>query len=129
MKRYTFVVGLLFVTLTSFSQALTPYWVNRYAGAGDNSDVFNKVIRDGSGNFIAVGYSVRSGNYKDFLTVKFNSNLDTLWSRTNNGANGGDDEAITAVADASGNIYVAGYIDNGNTGEDIFVTKYDPSGN
>jgi uncharacterized delta-60 repeat protein len=129
MKRFNLFLGLLFVAFGVSAQMISPAWVNRYAGSGDNSDIYNKIIADGSGNFIAVGYTVRSGNYKDFLTVKMNSSLDTLWTRTKNGSNGGDDEAISAAVDGSGNIYVAGYVDAGNTGEDIYVVKYDAVGN
>jgi uncharacterized delta-60 repeat protein len=129
MKRYAVAVILLFAFTSLYSQSLSPVWVNRYSGTGDNSDVYNKIIPDGSGNFIAVGYTVRSGNYKDFLAVKLNSSLDTVWTRTHNGKGGGDDEAISAVVDGSGNIYVCGYIDNGNTGDDFYLIKYDGSGN
>jgi uncharacterized delta-60 repeat protein len=129
MKRYVFAVVLLFASTSLFAQGLSPAWVNRYEGAGDNSDVFNKIVPDGSGNFIAVGFTVRSGNYKDFLAVKLSSSLDTIWTRTKNGKGGGDDEAISAVVDGSGNVYVGGYIDNGNTGDDFYLIKYDNSGN
>jgi uncharacterized delta-60 repeat protein len=129
MKRFNLFLGFLFLATELSAQLISPAWVSRYTGTGDNSDVYNKIISDGSGNFIAVGYTVRSGNYKDFLTVKMNSSLDTLWSRTKNGENGGDDEAVSAVVDASGNIYVAGYVDAGNTNDDIYVVKYDSNGN
>jgi hypothetical protein len=66
---------------------------------------------------------------KDFLTVKFDSNLDTLWTRTKNGSGGGSDEAVSAAIDGSGNVYVVGYIDGGDTKDDIYIVKYDANGN
>jgi uncharacterized delta-60 repeat protein len=128
MKRFNLFLGLLFVVFELSAQMISPVWVNRHGGTGDNSDVYNKIMPDGNGNFIAVGYTVRSGNYKDFLTVKMNASLDTIWTRTKNGSNGGDDEAISAAVDASGNVYVAGYVDAGNTNDDIYLVKYDVNG-
>ena len=129
MRKFCLFVVFLLVSSISRSQSLSAAWINRYAGTGDNSDVYNKIIPDGSGNYIAVGYTVRDGNYKDFLTVKLNSSLDTVWTRTKDGKGGGDDEAISVVVDGSGNIYVAGYIDAGNTNDDVCLVKYDGNGN
>src|SRR3569832_56873 len=129
MKKISFAFGFLCLALGVSAQSLTPAWVARYQGIGDNSDVHNKIISDGSGGFIAVGYTVRSGNYKDMLVVKLNSSLDTVWTLTKNGKNGGDDVAIAATVDGSGNIYVTGYIDAGNTGDDAELIKYDANGN
>ncbi|HRS40323.1 MAG TPA: hypothetical protein P5292_14175, partial [Bacteroidia bacterium] len=37
-------------------------WSSGYAGSGDNSDCFNKIISDdNSGSLIAVGYEMREG--------------------------------------------------------------------
>ncbi|MBL0104071.1 MAG: hypothetical protein IPP51_10175 [Bacteroidetes bacterium] len=106
----------------------TPIWESYFQGQGDNSDRLNKIVPDGSGNFVATGYTVRSGNYRDVLTIKFDSNGDTLWMRTKNGKASGDDEGVSAVVDASGNVYVAGFADQGISGIDILVIKYDQAG-
>lgn len=111
-----------------FGQNTTPIWQSYYAGTGDNSDRYNKIVSDGTGNFIGVGYTVRSGNYRDFLVVKFDANGDTIWTHTKNGAGSGDDEAISAVVDASGNIFVCGYSDGLISNLDIMLIKYDAFG-
>lgn len=130
MKRNALLYSLLFMLFCSeiSAQAPTLLWNTYYSGSGDNSERFNKLIADGSGNFVAVGYSVKPGNYRDMLTVKFNANGDTLWWRTKNGKNSFDDEAVTVAADAAGNIYVAGFGDGGNTQNDIMLLKYNSSG-
>lgn len=135
MKRKYSIIGILFCLLSAFSfaQNVSPSWTGTYKGNGDNSDRFNKIISDGSGNFIGVGYTQntgsKTGNYHDFLTIKFNSNGDTLWWRTKNGITSGVDEAISAGVDASGNVFVTGFIDAGNAGQDIYTIKYDANGN
>jgi uncharacterized delta-60 repeat protein len=103
-------------------------WQKHYQGTGDNSDRFNKIISDGQGNFIAAGYSIKTGNYRDFLTVKFDSNGDTLWWATKNGKGNADDEATQLAIDALGNIYVAGYSDGGKSEDDILLIKYNSNG-
>lgn len=129
-QKFYRVLFLLIPALpcSAFSQNTAPDWVSYYQGLGDNSDRYNKVVSDGSGNFVATGYTLRSGNYKDVLTVKLDANGDTLWTHTKNGKNGGDDEGVSLAIDASGNIYVAAYGDWGTTNNDILVIKYDQNG-
>ena len=127
--KYAFILILFFCTFhAAYSQNIAPVWSAVYQGNGDNSDRFNKIVSDGEGNFVAVGYTIRPGNYRDLLTVKFNANGDTLWWRTKNGKGNGDDEATTVGIDASGNVYVSGYADGGNSEDDIIVIKYDAMG-
>ena len=130
MKKIAFTVVLwvcLFST-GSIAQNTPPAWTAIYQGLGDNSDRFNKIIPDGAGNFIGVGYTVKSGNYKDILTVKFNAFGDTLWWRTKNGNASGDDAAESVGVDAAGNVYVAGTVDNDIRKNDIILIKYDSNG-
>ncbi len=124
---FSFLFTLLFDGI-SYSQNLTPLWTTMYQGAGDNSDRFNKIIADGQGNFIAVGYTIKPNNYRDFLTVKFDANGDTLWWRTKNGSSNDNDEAISVCVDAHGNVFVVGYRTDDETQDDILVVKYDQSG-
>lgn len=126
-KSLLLTLSVLFLN-TAFAQSINPVWESFYNGTGDNSDRYNSIVSDGSGNFVAVGYTIRSGNYRDFLIVKLNSDGDTIWSRTKNGKNAGDDEAVAAVVDGSGNIFVAGYSDGGNSNLDILLIKYDAAG-
>lgn len=129
IKKLSFLFSILFASgLFLQAQNLTKVWEKHYQGSGDNSDRFNKIISDGSGNVIAVGYSIKPGNYRDFFTVKLDSNGDTLWWRTKNGKASGDDEATLVSVDLAGNIYVAGYSDGGKSQDDIYLLKYNSSG-
>jgi uncharacterized delta-60 repeat protein len=105
-------------------------WSSGYAGSGDNSDRFNKIVPDdNSGTLVAVGYELREGNYRDFLTVKMDANGDTLWKRTYNGFASLDDEAVAVAVDVLGNVFVTGYADWDHQQDNILLLKYDSAGN
>ncbi|MFM2134886.1 MAG: hypothetical protein RL021_286, partial [Bacteroidota bacterium] len=127
MKNSLFTVLLLTGFLSVFGQN-PPIWTNRFATAGDNSDKYNS-IAPLSGGFVTAGYSVKQGNYRDFLTVRTDGSGNILWSRTKNGVGNGNDVADFVAVDASNNIYVAGYTDGGNSQDDICLLKYDSNGN
>lgn len=106
---------------------------------------------DANGNVIIVGYygsatvdSVRFDSVKittngarDIFVVKYNNDGDVQWGVTGGGSSSGE-QANSVAVDAAGNIYVTGiYSDsatfsgtvlNGNGGTEIFVVKYNPSG-
>ena len=130
MKLNRLLISLSLILFSGGLSAQSPtlLWSNFHTGLGDNSERFNKVVPDGAGNYVAVGYTVKQGNYRDLLTVKFNSSGDTLWWQTKNGKNSFDDEAVTAAVDAAGNIYVAGWGDGGITQNDIILLKYNSAG-
>ena len=111
MKRAILLCSLFLFLFHSNSSAQSPtlLWDRFYTGNGDNSERFNKIVPDGSGNYVAVGYTVKQGNYRDVLTVKFDSNGDTLWWRTKNGKGSFDDEGVTVALDVAGNVYAVSY--------------------
>ncbi len=123
---------LLFLWITAFglkiqSQNLSQQWATSLSGSGDNSDKFNTLIADASGNVYAGGYTFRAGNGKDFLLVKFNNTGDTLWIRTYDGTGNGNDEINALTFDNSGNIIATGSSKT-LTGKDITTYKYGTNG-
>jgi uncharacterized delta-60 repeat protein len=128
MKRIPLLLLFILSSFMLHAQSVPLLWESRYAGPGDNSDKFNKIIAVPGGDYVAVGFTTRNGKYKDFLTAKISgANMDTMWVRTK-GTGSGDDEAISCAVDASGNIYVTGYRDGGTTQDDIYTIKYDAGG-
>ncbi|MFM7216897.1 MAG: SBBP repeat-containing protein, partial [Bacteroidota bacterium] len=102
------------VALT-YGQPVTLSSTFRYQTSGDNTDRYKAFADyDGTG-FVATGYSVKKGNYKDVLTARLTSSGDTIWWRTKNGAGNGNDDGAAVAVDFFGNVYVAGTTDNGNT--------------
>jgi uncharacterized delta-60 repeat protein len=130
MKRLhsSITIILILFSFISVAQNVQPTWKAFHQGNGDNSDRFNKIVSDGTGNFVCVGYTIKDQNYRDMLTVKVNSSGDTLWWRTKNGSASADDEAIDVGVDNAGNVYVTGYVDGNNTQNNIALIKYDAFG-
>ncbi len=118
---------LLLVSSIVNAQSLNQQWATPFAGTGENSDRFNALVRDMSGNIYACGYTWRNGNGKDFLLVKFNSAGDTLWTRTYDGTGNGNDELNDIVFDNTGNVVVAGTAKTTN-GKDVTTAVYNTAG-
>lgn len=129
----------------------------RSAG-GTNHDYANSVAVDPSGNVYVAGYftsdTIIFGSYtlintdnttnstSDLFLVKYNSSGNVLWAKSAAGLN--NDEAASVSVDASGNAYITGYFssytlsfgtitltntDTINYTDDIFIAKYNTSGN
>jgi hypothetical protein len=100
-----------------------------FDNGGDGLDQqSNAVTVDSSGNIYVVGSTIVGGN-SEFLTLKYDSAGNLLWSRTfYSGENDSGSEVASAVVvdDTTGDIYVAGG-DPG--GYNFAVIKYDSNGN
>jgi hypothetical protein len=102
------------------------------------TDEARDVVGDALGNVFVAGLTLgnlagtNAGN-ADVFVSKFNSQGDLLWSRQIGSTQ--FDGAAVAATDGLGNVYVAGSTTgsfggpNSSTAEDMFVAKFDPSGN
>ncbi|WP_114783185.1 SBBP repeat-containing protein [Botryobacter ruber] len=121
-------------------------WAKQAGGTG--SDIANSIAVDGSGNTYITGrYSgtavfggithTSNGNY-DIFIVKYNTAGDFQWAQSAGGT--GFENSYGVDVDGSGNAYLTGNFTGtapfGNTvlsstsgGTDIFIAKYDASGN
>jgi uncharacterized delta-60 repeat protein len=88
---------------------------------GGYANIVNSIAVDASGNVYVVGLSGSSimGHY--FL-VKYNSNGDTLWTRSAGNTNTGN-LAKKVLVDRSGYVYITGKNSN-----DIYSLKFNPAG-
>lgn len=100
-------------------------WRSTYGGCG------NVCTIDNSGNLITTGYKGWGPGYElqDFLTVKQNTNGDTLWTALYNGPSNGYDVSLSLAIDTGDSIYICGYSPGSGTGVDFATIKYSPSGN
>ncbi len=148
----------LFFICNEISNAQTPNWLWANAIGGTGNDKASSVVFDpvGNGDFYATGYftgpvdfdpgpgtfNLGSGGWDLFIS-KFDTNGNLLWAKKIGG--GGQDWGSFITIDPSGNgdIYFTGAFEgsidfkpgagtvnltsNGN--RDIFISKFDPSGN
>ncbi len=119
------------------------------SAGGTTGDWGTGVSADANGDVYLTGYFgspsvtfgtttlTNAGSY-DIIIVKYNASGNILWAKSAGGA--GADYSYSASSDASGNVYLTGSFQNSitlgtttltNTGsyEDIFIAKYDNSGN
>ncbi len=104
-----------------------------------NAGALGGVASDPFGNVYVVGRTAGAldgnsnlGNY-DFFVVKFGPTGNWLWTRQD--GTGQDDDARAVATDASGHVFVTGFVRgdfHGVTrvgGADVFINKYDTNGN
>ena len=89
MKKLAFVSILVFITIATIFAQPSLQWASAFNAGGN--DQGNDIAVDGNGNVYVAGTSDGSNFASDYLTIKYNSNGDTLWTRRFNGhANGID---------------------------------------
>ena len=141
------------IFLVKYDANGTIIWAKSAGGSKD--DYANSVTADPFGNVYLAGWFLSSsivfgtntltnisGNYDDLFLTKYDSSGNVIWARSNGGTFASD-WATSVNTDASGNIYLAGNFgshtitfgsttltNSNNTGSaDIFLSKYDSSGN
>jgi hypothetical protein len=141
--------GWLNIFLAKFDPNGNPLWA-RGAGGTWNEEAYGVSV-DPSGNVYMTGYFesssitfgstvlyVHTTSYADVFIVKYDTNGNAIWAKRAGGLNG--DMARAVATDPSGNVYITGYytdpitfgpflLHNQSIGSDIFITKYDGSGN
>lgn len=83
-------------------------------------------VQDASGNYYLTGAMGASGQGLNIKTIKFDSDLDIVWTATYNGAANQDDCGRGLAVDGSGNVYVTGYTKSGD--KQAILLKYNSSG-
>jgi hypothetical protein len=127
--------GSDYVTV-KYDSAGTQQWLAAYTGPVD-WDTPEDVATDAAGNVYVAGSSVGSASSRDFLTIKYDSAGETLWTRRYDGpANGADRAQAVAVA-STGSALVAGWaqfevgnrdyttVSYDSTGTQVWVARYD----
>ena len=99
-------------------------WERRYNGTGDSYDIATALKIDNSGNIYVTGYSLDPSTSEDYLTLKYNTGGDLLWTERFNGPANGGDIANSLAIDASNNVYVSGFSYEGATAIDYITLKY-----
>ncbi len=121
---YTGIDFIYHTTTVKFDSSGILKWVRvYYSGGGDDEPT--DITIDKEGNVIVIGNSAIGGNNVNALTIKYNSNGDSLWVRkfsqftvTNH---------YKETFDDSCNIYTVGMV--GINVGDFLILKYDKNGN
>src|SRR3989344_4449846 len=101
---------------------------NLQTGPGTNNYQAEDIVIDSEGNIYITGWVFKdSSNQEDFVTVKYDSNMDVQWVELFESPGGGHDKAYGIAVDEDGNVYVTGYITH--QFERIYTIKYDTNGN
>ena len=103
-------------------------WVARYDGPVSGEDKNYALTVDGWANVYTTGSSHGNGTRADIITTKYDSEGNQLWVARYNGPADADDRALSVVVDHWGNVYVAGWSNSVDSGEDYVTLKYSGSG-
>jgi hypothetical protein len=134
-----YVTGRSSASGTGFDYATIKYstsgsqlWAARYNGPGNGEDNAVAIAVDANGNCYVTGYSLGTGPYNDYLTIKYSASGVQLWTARYNGPGNQEDRANAIAIDGSGNVYVTGRSALNATfpyNDDYTTVKYDASGN
>ncbi|MBK7631222.1 MAG: SBBP repeat-containing protein [Ignavibacteriales bacterium] len=115
------------ITVIKYSNNGDELWVRNFDGPGGSSDFVSDIELDNSNNILITGSS-NSISSTDFVTLKYNSSGDFLWSKFYNGTGNAGDNAYEIELDNDDNIYITGSSFGVGTGRDIVTIKYNPNG-
>lgn len=103
-------------------------WVARYNGIASGSDQSSSIVADAGGNVYVTGKSDNENGYRDYTTLKYDSDGRMLWEARYTEAGYGDGWGMALSVDDSGNVCVTGQSYGSNSGWDYATVKYDSNG-
>lgn len=123
MRKFTFI-GILF--LFSYLNALSQ-WTS-VINPTSTSIYGSSITVDKDGYIYSAGSAFQNATEKDnYYLVKYNSNGDTLWTRSYNRSNESD-QSVKLLIDDENNILITGTSYSSTNAEDIVTLKYNPAG-
>lgn len=126
------VISLIVAVLSQAanSDQSSPIWSARYSGPGNSVDEIRDIVVDVQGNSYVTGKSQNPQTKFDIVTIKMDPSGHTVWVKTFNGTDNGDDEGKGISLDGrSGDVVVVGNTNRSNGDVDFVTIKYDSSGN
>ena len=100
--------------------------VTRNSSSGLGLDHPTALAKDQYDNIYVTG-AATNGTHYDIKTVKFDEELNTVWSVTWDNV-GLDDQANSIGVDVNGYVYLTGYTNKTNSGSDFITIKYNSNG-
>ncbi len=103
-------------------------WAVRYDDSVHSFDIGTAMGIDPEGNVYVTGSSTGGGNAEDYLTIKYDTNGNTMWEVTYDGDAHGRDVPTLLAVDDEGSAYVTGQSYNPVGGNEIVTVKYSSDG-
>ena len=121
---------LPFLNEQTYTDTTQTAWMKHYAsGLAPSYDNSTAIAVDNQGYIYVTGASTKLPFGIDYLTIKYSSAGDTIWTKRYDGSGEGDDISRAIAVDSSGNVYVTGVSKGSGTSDDYATIKYDASGN
>jgi uncharacterized delta-60 repeat protein len=114
-------------TTIKYNSAGDEVWVARYHRPGGYDDEGSALAVGAEGNVYVTGSSFSWYTGYDYVTIKYDSCGNQVWSAQYNGP--ADDVAVALALDPSGDVYVTGFGWGAGTDYDYITIKYDADGN
>ena len=124
---YSFVPGNSydFVTIKYNSAGVQQYYYSLNAGGEDTG---TDIAVDAAGNAYIAGVTDAYGTGLDYFVYSINSSGSYRWLQRYNGPANGEDRILSIITNASGNVIVSGYSNQGATGFDPVTIMYNSAG-
>lgn len=119
-----------FLTI-KYDTTMVQQWVRIYTGQGNfGLDEAYAVTADASGNAYVTGFSFEAATGNDFVTIKYDSTGNPLWTRRFDGIASSDDGANAIALDSDGSVCVTGTTQRNPAGGnyDFTTLKYSSTG-
>ena len=133
-----YVTGVSWQTTRDFDYTTIKYdtdgnllWTASYDGPTNEDDYAYALVVDDAGNVYVTGWSGGGGHlqYRDYATLKYDTDGNQLWVQRYNGPGNSWDEARALAVDSVGNVFVTGLSTGSDGYLDYATFKYDPDGN
>lgn len=118
-------IGDVGFRLVKYDSLGNKIWFREFHNPTSGLKQANAMTMDDSGYIYLTGPCEGTQPKFDAVTIKYNSDGDSLWVARYNNSNGWP---YDVAVDKQGNVYVTGDRDNGSI-RNIFLIKYDPNGN
>ena len=118
-----------YIFTEKYNASGTKLWSKIYRNKTNGFDFPVSIALDSTGNIYVAGNTKRPNLTYDLLLIKYNSQGDTVWTRTYNGTSNGDDRAIKVLVDRNNNIVLAGNSSESGQEINVVMIKYNQNGN
>lgn len=133
-----FVTGFSVISGTNCDYATVKYnsegvqqWVATYDGSANDDDEATAIAVDKEGNVCVTGFSVGTGTWYDYATIKYTPQGEMKWVMRYNGNGNWADIPTGLTIDClskAGYCYVTGYSTGCGTSYDYTTIQYNPDG-